>query len=48
VIGVYEPMVMLTGSEALHTSYAAQPDLSPHSDYYHGACHAQRQEASCS
>ena len=48
VIGVYEPMVMLTGSEALHTSYAAQPDLSPHSDYYHGACHAQRQEDSCS
>ena len=48
VIGVYEPMVMLTGSEALHTSYAGQPDLSLHSDYYHGACHAQRQEDSCS
>jgi hypothetical protein len=48
VIGVYEPMVMLTGSETLQTSYAAQPDLSPDSDYYHGACHAQRQEDSFS
>jgi len=48
VIGVYEPMVMLTGSEALQTSYATQPDLSPHSEYFHSACHAQRQEDSSS
>ena len=48
VIGVYEPMVMLTGSEALQTSYAAQPDLLPHSRYYHRACYAQRQEDSSS
>jgi len=48
VIGVYEPMVMLTGGEELQTSYAAQPDLSPHGEYYHRACHAQRQEDSSS
>ena len=40
VIGVYEPLVMLTGDEAFRPHIAAQPDLSPQGGYYHGACHA--------
>jgi hypothetical protein len=44
VIGVYEPLVILTdGDGKVHeTSLAAQPDLSPHGEYYHRACSGQR------
>ena len=44
VIGVYEPLVMLTHQEVRETSYAAQPDLPSRGEYYHRACHAERQE----
>jgi hypothetical protein len=44
VIGVYEPLVMLTHHEARETSLAAQPDLPARGEYFHRACHPQRHE----
>jgi hypothetical protein len=48
VIGVYEPLVMPVGRDVLQTSYAAQPDLPSHGEYYHGDCYPERQADSSS
>jgi len=42
VIGVYEPLVILTDGQAYETSLAVRPDLSPHGEYYHRDCSGQR------
>jgi hypothetical protein len=42
VIGVYEPMIVLTDGEACRTSRAAQHDSgNPVGECYHHACYAQ-------
>ncbi len=39
VIGVYEPLVLLTDSDRRETSLAAEPDLAAGApSAYHGAC----------
>jgi len=41
VIGVYEPMIVLTAGEACKTSRAAQRDAgAPTGECYHRACYA--------
>lgn len=42
VIGVYEPLVIVTSTLARTTSRAAEPDLpSAFGDHYHGDCYAE-------
>ena len=41
VIGIYEPLIVLTDREARETSRAADPDLhTSHGEHYHRACYA--------
>lgn len=42
VIGVYEPLVVLSNCDGRLTSRAAEPDLPPCGRYLHRACHEAR------
>lgn len=46
VIGVYEPVIVVVGSQVRETSRAADPELDPDSgEHYHRTCYLERAAA---